>query len=233
MPSWPPVWHGNRLGRWRPSLHRTGISQVPAPASRQRTHSNSPAPLEPPPGLPDSVDQKLADDLFAEAIEAALKPSPLADAKADDDAMQKLLKEHIRRRCVSFDCDYKFFKPVPKAGRSTTLIESVLRVYESESALSKTPADRVAAAMRQFTYCQSHHGRQQTSVRCRTSRAAGSRTEPVLPHRCTDEGRLRALNVQHQYGGRLSHQALHSSQNAKNWASRLFRDACDHLRLSF
>jgi hypothetical protein len=107
-------------------------------------------PIEPPPGLPDTVDQKLADDLLAKAMEAA-KPSPLANAKADDDAMQKLLKERHKTAVLELKLRLEVFQAGAKGGTISILIESIQRVYESESALSKTPDDRVAAAMRQYT----------------------------------------------------------------------------------
>jgi RNA polymerase sigma factor (sigma-70 family) len=108
-------------------------------------------PIEPPPGLPDSFDQKLADDLLAKAIEAAHKPSPLADAKADDGAMQKLLKERHKTAVRELELRLQVFRAGAQGGTISILLDSVQRVYESESALSKTPADRVAAAMRQYT----------------------------------------------------------------------------------
>jgi RNA polymerase sigma factor (sigma-70 family) len=107
-------------------------------------------PIEPPPGLPDTLDQKLADDLLAKAMEAA-KPSPLAVAKADDDSMQKLLKERHKTAVLELRLRLQTFQAGARGGTISILIESTQRVYESESALSKTPDERVAAAMRQYT----------------------------------------------------------------------------------
>jgi RNA polymerase sigma factor (sigma-70 family) len=108
-------------------------------------------PIEPPPGLPDTVDQKLADDLLAKAIEAVIKPSPLSDAKGDDDAVQKLLKERHKTAMRELQLRLQVFQAGARGGTISILIESVQRVYESESALCKTPDQRLAAAMRQYT----------------------------------------------------------------------------------
>jgi hypothetical protein len=100
--------------------------------------------------LPNPVDQKLADELFRKLADV-VKPSPLAEPRAEDDEYRKLLKQLHQTAMRELRLRLAVFQAGAKGGTIANLIESAQRVYSSEIALSNEQVNLQTAATRLFT----------------------------------------------------------------------------------
>lgn len=108
-----------------------------------------PAEIKPPEGLPEKIDEPLANDLVQKALKLT-KPSPSSDPKPGDNSVRKLAKEMHRTAVSEMSLRLAVFNAGAKGGTIEVLLGSVCRAYESEISLSDRPSDRVTAAMRAF-----------------------------------------------------------------------------------